>query len=69
MQEPLSVQLLLTVLLAPLAGALLAGLSGPRFCNRILGRNLARAVAIAGVAVSCACSMLMYAACCWLLCD
>ncbi len=59
MQEPLSVQLLLTVLLAPLAGALLAGLSGTRFCNRILGRNLARAVAIAGVAVSCACSLVV----------
>lgn len=57
MQAQLSVQLLLTALLAPLIGALLAGLFGTRFCNRILGRTLAKTVTIAGVAVSCICSM------------
>lgn len=59
MQEQLSIQLLLTVLLAPLAGALLAGLFGTRFCNRVLGRTLSKAVTIIGVAVSCACSMVV----------
>ncbi|MBR7068905.1 MAG: NADH-quinone oxidoreductase subunit L [Oxalobacter sp.] len=59
MPGQLSVQLLLTVLLAPLAGALLAGLFGTRFCNGVLGRKPAQAVTIAGAAVSCACSLIV----------
>ncbi len=57
MQGALSIQLLLTALLAPLVGALLAGLLGTRFCNSILSERLAKAATVAGVAVSCACSV------------
>ncbi len=59
MQEPLSVQLLLAVLFAPLVGALPAGLLGTCFGNCILGKSLAKTATAIGIAVSCACSLVV----------
>ncbi len=45
-------QLLLIIALAPLAGALVAGLFGTQFFGAVLGRRAAHSVAILGVGVS-----------------
>ncbi len=55
----LSIPLLLTVLFAPLMGALLAGVLGTRLCHHVLNRTLSKAVTVIGVGISCICSIIV----------
>jgi len=48
----MTLQLLLVIALAPLAGAIIAGIFGTKFCGPILGRRASHSVAILGVLVS-----------------
>ncbi|MEW6466241.1 MAG: NADH-quinone oxidoreductase subunit L [Pseudomonadota bacterium] len=52
MSQTLSASMLLAVPLAPLAGALVAGLPGTAFAGNVLGRRVAHSAAILGVLVA-----------------
>lgn len=58
MPDQLNVYLLLAALLAPLAGALVAGLMGSLFGGHMIRRRTSKAVTVAGVSVSFVCSLL-----------
>jgi len=49
MSQTLSASTLLTVALAPLAGALLTGIFGTRLGGNVIGRRLTHTLAISGV--------------------
>ena len=59
MPDQLNVHLLLAALLAPLAGALIAGLMGSMFGGHLIRRRTSKAVTVLGVAISFVCSLLI----------
>lgn len=61
MPDQLNIHLLLVALFAPLAGALVAGLMGSLFGGHMIRRRTSKAVTVAGVVVSFACSLVTLA--------
>ena len=59
MPDQLNVHLLLAALLAPLAGALIAGLMGSMFGGHLIRRRTSKAVTVSGVAISFVCSLMI----------